>query len=199
MKPGSLDKIFPSSAFVDVLLFFMLHPQEETYLARIVRATGKLLVQVQRSIKRLEESGLVRKIMRGNKAYYQTNASHTAFKDLKQMAIKTIIFSSKFEKELNQIKDKITYGFIFGSTAANRDTPESDIDLFLIGNISYEKAGLLTIPLSLEFGRPINTIIYPLKDFTRKLNDKQTFITEVISKPKIWLFGDEHEFEKICR
>lgn len=197
MASTSLDKIFPSGAFVDVLLFFLLHPQDETYLARVVRATGKVLIQVQRALKRLEESGLVKKIVRGNKAYYKANASHSAFNDLKHVLFKTIIFSSKIE--LSVIEDKIFYGFIFGSTARNCDTPESDMDLFLVGNLTYEEASHLSFPLSIELGREVNTVIYSLKDFKRKIKEHHTFIAEVIRNPKIWLFGDEHEFEKICR
>src|SRR5262249_46903218 len=145
-----------------VLLFFLLHPQEETHLMRIVRATGKMLVQVQRALKRLEESGLVKKILRGNKTYYQANASHSVFKDLKQVLIRTIIFSDRIEGELLSIKKKIVYGFIYGSTARNTDTPTSDVDLFLIGNLSFEEAGHLSYPLSLELGKEVNTVIYAL-------------------------------------
>ncbi len=195
----SLEKIFPNRAFVDVLLFFVLHPQEETYLARIVRASGKVLIQVQRALKRLEEAGLVTKILRGNKAYYQANTAHSVFKDLKQVLIRTIIFSDKLERELSLIKNKIDYGFIFGSTACNTDNPSSDVDLFLIGNLTLKEAGHLSYPLSIELGREVNTVVYTLKDFRKKIKEQNTFITEVIHNPKIWIFGNEHEFKKICR
>jgi len=195
----SLEKIFPNRAFVEVLLFFVLHPDEETYTARIVRATGKVLIQVQRALKRLEQSGLIRKILRGNKAYYQANAAHSAFKDLKRVLIKAIIFSERMESELSLIKDKVVYGFIFGSTASNTESSVSDVDLFLIGNLTQEEAGHLSYPLSLELGKEVNTVIYSLKDFRKKNKERHTFITEVLCNPKIWLFGDEYEFEKICR
>lgn len=194
----SLGKIFPSKVFVDVLLFFILHPQEETYLARIVRATGYILIQVQRALKRLEESGLVKKIQRGNKAYYQSNAAHSVFKDLKQVLIRTIIFSDKIEPELSSIRHKIRYGFIFGSTATHHDSPTSDLDIFLVGDLTFEEAGLLSFPLSIELGKEVNTVIYKIKDFKKKVKEQHLFVTNVVGGPKIWLFGDEHEFEKIC-
>lgn len=199
MVSTSLEKLFPNKAFVDVLLFFLLHPQEETYLARIARTTGKVLIQVQRALKRLEETGLVNKRFHGNKAYYQANVTHSVFNDLKKVIIRTIIFSEKFEQELSLIKDKIIYGFIFGSTARNNDYPTSDVDIFLIGNLTFEDAGNLSYPLSMELGREVNTVIYSLKDFRKKIKEQHTFIIEVIQNPKIWLFGNEHEFEKICR
>lgn len=199
MATTSLEKIFPNKAFVEVLLFFILHPKEETYLMRIVRATGKVLIQVQRSLKRLEESGLINKIIRGNKAYYQANATHSVFHDLKKVIVRIIIFGDKIENELSLIKHKINYGFIFGSTARNNDAPSSDVDIFLIGDLTLKEAGNLSYPLSIELGREVNTVVYTLKDFRKKIKEQNTFITEVIKNPKIWLFGDEHEFEKICR
>lgn len=195
----SLEKIFPNKAFVQVLLFFILNPQEETYLARIVRATSKALIQVQRALKRLEESGLITKILRGNKAYYQANSTHTAFKDLKQLIIKTVIFSEPLSQELASIREKITYGFIYGSTAKNLESPESDIDLFLIGDLSFDEAGHLSFPLSIELGREVNSVIYSPKEFRKKIKENSPFIADVIQSQKIWLFGDENEFKKICR
>src|SRR5262245_34361778 len=125
-------------------------------------------------------TGLVRKIQRGNKAYYAANSSHPAFKDLKCVLIKTVVFSNKVENELAKIKNKIIYGFIYGSTASNSDTSMSDIDLFLIGNIRFEDAGYLSYSLSLELGREVNTVIYSLKDFKEKMKEKYPFIIEVI-------------------
>ena len=189
--------IFPNRAFIEVLLFFLLHPDEETYLARIVRATGNALIQVQRGLKRLEEAGLITRILRGHKAYFRANMKHAAFKDLKRVVLKTIIFSDPIDQELSSIQSKVKYGFIFGSTAIDTDSSDSDIDLFLIGDLSYQEAGRFSFPLSMKLGREVNTAIYSLKDFKKKIKEKSPFILEVIQGAKIWLLGDEDEFKKI--
>lgn len=100
---------------------------------------------------------------------------------------------------MSVIRDKIIYGFIFGSTACNSDDSTSDVDIFLIGDLTFEEAGNLSYPLSLELGREVNTVIDTLNDFRKKIKAQHTFINEVILNSKIWLFGDEQEFEKICR
>ncbi len=193
----SLSKIFPNQTFIDLLLFFVLHPEEETYLARIVRATGKALIQVQRALKRLEESGLITRIVRGNRAAYQANAEHAAFKDLKHLLLKTVIFGDKLEKEVNLIRDKIQYGFIFGSTALDVDSSESDLDLFLIGDVTRDEVGQFSFELSGELMREVNTVIYSLKNFKKKIKEGNPFIKRVLNGSKIWLFGSEDEFKKI--
>lgn len=199
MTKAQLEKIFPSKTFADVLLYFVLHPQEETILARIVRGTDKALIQVQRVLKRLIASGLVKKSCRDKKTYYRANNSNFVFQDLKQLLLKTVIFSKPVDQELSVIKDKIVYGFIFGSTASGDDSSESDIDIFLIGNLQFEETSGFSLVLSQELGREVNIVLLTPSDFQRKLSQNNVFICNVIQNPKIWLFGDEQDFEKISR
>jgi predicted nucleotidyltransferase len=193
----SLAKIFPNQTFLDLLLFFVLHPKEETYLARIVRFTGKALIQVQRALKRLEESGLITRIVRGGKTTYHANAEHAAFRDLKHLILKAVIFSDKLKKEVSLIQDKVKYGFIFGSTAFDKDSSESDIDLFLIGNMTRQEVSQFSFELSGELMREVNTVICPFSEFKEKLKAGSPFIKEVIASSKIWIFGNEDEFKKV--
>src|SRR6185295_10557720 len=88
---NSFIKIFPNPTFVDVLLFFLLHPREEIYQAALVQATKGTLMQVQRALQRIEAARLITKIKRGNRAYYRANEKHPAFEDLKQAFMKTIV------------------------------------------------------------------------------------------------------------
>ena len=192
-----IEKIFPNKTFADVLLFFVLHPQEEAILARIVRATDQALIQVQRALKRLITSGLIRKNFRGKKTYYSANNSNFVFQNLKQIFLKTVFCSKSIGKKLSVIRDKIIYGFIFGSTARGVDSSDSDIDLFIIGDLKLEEMNGLSFVLSQELGREVNTVVLFLSDFLKKVALKHPFVCNVIQNPKIWLFGDEQAFEKI--
>ncbi|HXF29250.1 MAG TPA: hypothetical protein VN457_05320, partial [Chlamydiales bacterium] len=124
---NSFIKIFPNPTFVDVLLFFLLHPREEIYQAALVQATKGTLMQVQRALQRIEAARLITKIKRGNRAYYRANEKHPAFEDLKQAFMKTIVFSDLFTKALRPLKKMILYGFIYGSVARGDETQLSDV------------------------------------------------------------------------
>lgn len=121
-----------------------------------------------------------------------------SFQNLEQV-LKEVILTEPIMNELGPIKDKIIYGFIFGSIAKHVHTTSSDIDLFIIGDVSYKDLSRFSYFLSLELIREINTVIYSLDDFLSKLSKENSFIIDVIQNPKIWLFGDEQNFKKISR
>lgn len=195
---GSLVKIFPSKSFVDVLLLFLLHPDEKMYQSAIVKSTGKALMQVQRILKRLEDAGLVLRSKHGNRVYYQANRDNLALEDLKRALMKTVVFGEFLVKNLSPIKKKIRYGFIYGSTARGEEVATSDIDLFLVGDLSVRDTSKLLGPLMLELGRECNITVYSIEELKRKIKEDNIFVTEVLKGSKIWLFGDENEFAKMA-
>ncbi|WP_068471482.1 nucleotidyltransferase domain-containing protein [Candidatus Protochlamydia phocaeensis] len=194
---NSFIKLFPSPSFVAVLTLFLAHPEEEIYQSRIVEVTKCALVQVQRALKRLEETGLITKTKSGNRIYYKANRRHPAFEDIKKALFKTVLFGDLLKKALNSVKDKIQFSFIYGSLARGEESFDSDIDLFIIGDLGMRDVASLLGVVGHEIGREINPTVYPLKEFKKKIKEKNTFIREIMSKPKIWLIGEESEFAKM--
>lgn len=80
---ASFARLFPNPSFVDTLILFLTHPDDEIYQSRVVISTGWALMQVQRALKRLEETGLITKTKSGNRIYYKANKKHPAFEDIK--------------------------------------------------------------------------------------------------------------------
>lgn len=188
-----------NETMLNVLLFFLLHPDEETYLARIVRLTNKSLIQVQRIIKRLIESGFILAMKQKEKTYYKANPNHLAFNDLKNIALQAKIWSSTFEKEIKNFQNKIHFGFIFGSVARGTHTSSSDIDIFFIGDLPLHEVMGFIGHLSRELFREVNVVIYSPQELQEAIARNNSFVTEVLEKPKIWLFGNKYEFEKLYR
>lgn len=194
---NSFIKLFPSSSLVAVLTFFMTHSDEEIYQSGLVETTKYALVQVQRALKRLEETGLITKTKSGNRVYYKANRMHPAFEDIKRALFKTVLFGDLLKKALDPIKDRIRFSFIYGSLARGEESLNSDVDLFIIGDLGIRDVASLLGAIGQEMGREINPTVYPLKEFKKKIKEKNTFIKEIISKPKIWLIGEENEFAKM--
>lgn len=192
-----LSHFFTNQTLIDVLLFFLLQPHEKAYLAQIVGSTGKALIQVQRTLKRLVETGLIQKSIHYRKTYYQADTKHVAYEDIKQLVVKAKIFSDQFEEDIEKIKTKINYGFIYGSFAKGTNTPFSDIDIFLIGDLTYQDTGPFIFKLSRELAQEVNIVIFTEEEFLRGIGNKNSFISKVLHVPKIWLFGDKSGFEKI--
>jgi predicted nucleotidyltransferase len=194
---NSFIKLFPSPSLVAVLTLFLKHPEEEIYQSRIVETTKCALVQVQRALKRLEETGLITKTKSGNRIYYKANRMHPAFEDIKRALFKTVIFGDLLKMALDPVKDRIQFSFIYGSLARGEESVNSDVDLFIIGDLGMRDVASLLGVVGHEIGREINPTVYPLKEFKKKIKEKNTFIKEIMRKPKIWLIGEESEFAKM--
>ena len=196
---AELSHIFPNQTALEILLFFLFHPKERIHLARIVHATDKALIQVQRALKRLVEIGLVLKHTRIGKAYYQANPSHIAYEEVQRLALKAKMLNPLFKKEFSNLEKKINYGFIYGSVAKGTNTETSDIDVFIVGNIRYENLGSFFYNIGCQLVREVNPIIFSKEQIKAEIQNQNSFIKDVLNGPKIWLFGNKYEFEQISK
>jgi DNA-binding transcriptional ArsR family regulator len=194
---STLAELFPNPTLVKVLSLFLLHPEKEFYQRGIAASTGYALLQIQRALKRIERAGLVTKTKRGNMVYYKADRMHPAFGDLQRVFLKTVALGDVLRGALAPLEDKVQLAFIFGSLAQGKGTAQSDIDLFLLAQLSLRETTKLLGPVVSEVGREINPVIYPPEGFIKKAMEKHHFITEVIRGPKIWLIGNEDELAKL--
>jgi predicted nucleotidyltransferase len=194
---STLAQLFPNPTLVKVLSLFLLHPGKEFYQRGIAASTGNALLQVQRALKRIERAGLVTKTRRGNMVYYKADRMHPAFEDLQRVFLKTVALGDVLREALMPLEGKVQLAFIFGSLAQGKETAQSDIDLFLVAELSLRETTKLLGPVVSEVGREINPVIYTPEEFIKKAREKHHFITEVIRDPKIWLIGNEDELAKL--
>ena len=114
-----------------------------------------------------------------------------------KIVIKAKIFSEIFAKDIEILKNQIDYGFIFGSVAKGTNSSQSDLDIFLIGSLRYEDIGSFMFNLGRELVQEVNVVIFSQQKFLKTIKEGNSFISTVLQEPKIWLFGDKSEFEKI--
>lgn len=192
---SSIESIFPNQALLDALSLLLLHSGEEFYQREIAERTGRTVVEVQRALRRIESAGLVTSLRRGNRVYYLANHRHPAFGDLKSLLLKTSALGDTLRDTLVALEGKIAAAFIFGSFAAGTESPTSDIDLLVVGDLSSREASGLLGSLARKLGREFNPIVYTAEELRKRVKRKSRFIQEVIRGPKIWLIGDEDELE----
>jgi predicted nucleotidyltransferase len=96
------------------------------------------------------------------------------------------------------LAEKVKLAFIFGSLAQGKKTAQSDIDLFLVGELSLRETTKVLGSIMPELGREFNQVVYPTEEFQNKARENHHFIAEVISGPKIWLIGNEDELANLA-
>ena len=103
-------------------------------------------------------------------------------------------YTNEIRSALTPLSEKIVWSFIFGSVARSKETSTSDIDLLIIGDVSFAKVVELLYTTQKSLGREINPKIYSMKEWEQMLNNKDAFAKEVLEKPRIDVLGDGHEF-----
>lgn len=198
-KPSasSIMSLFPNPTLVHALRLLMLHPDDNFYQREISDRLSCGLLQVQRAMRRLEDAGLVRKQRRGNRVYYSADRHHPAFEELKKLLLKTVALGDHLRARLERDRGKVRLAFVFGSVASGTESADSDIDLMLIGSIGSRELSTILAPLGREVGREFNPVLYSEDEFVRKAKTGNHFIREILTAPKIWLVGSEHELEEL--
>ncbi len=189
----SLARLFPYPAMLDVLGLLLLHPDEQYYQREIAERVGSTVLQTQRALKRIEDAGLVEKRRRGNRTYYGARRQHPVYDDLRRMLLKTVALGDQLRDVLGSLEGKVRLAFVYGSVAAGTDVLTSDVDLFIVGQLTSRQAAQLLGPLGRSLEREFNPTIYPERELRSKARSGNPFIHKVLAGPKIWLIGDDDE------
>lgn len=96
-------------------------------------------------------------------------------------------------------KLKPDVAFVFGSFALGEQTPESDVDLIIIGYHDRETLAEIIDSLEERIGRSINYIEYTCEEWAAALKEDIAFAASIVTKPRIFLIGDNARLEQISK
>ena len=94
---------------------------------------------------------------------------------------------------------RIRLAFVFGSIVSGKETPSSDVDLLIVGNIKTEEIVGVLSRAEKSLRREISVLVYSPKEFRHAYHTENHFIASVVKEPKIWIIGDDNELERIVR
>jgi len=191
-----LELLFSSSARVKILTLFLLNPESRFYQREIEGLTGLPIRAVQREVERLETLGLLQRTVEGNRVYYQVERGFFLFPELRSMILKTTGLGSLLRERLRD-EDRIKVAFIYGSYAANQETTASDIDLFVIGELSSKELHMAVREAEKVIHREINYTLFSPEEFRQKTQARNGFVLNVLGGPKIFLKGDEGALQSL--
>lgn len=180
-----------------VLALLLTNPQESFYLRQIVRSAGLGQGAVQRELQHLTEARLLLRRRQGHQVFYQANQDSPIFKELKSLLVKTTGVGDILRQVLSGLKDRIEAAFLYGSFATGKDRPASDLDLAVIGSVTFGEVVSQLRPAQETLGREINPTVYTPDEFQKKLKAKHHFVSAIIQGPKIMLIGEERELTRL--
>ena len=175
------------------LLFGM--DQREFHLRELARKSGLALGTIQQELARLAKVGLVTSRKDGNRLYYRANQGNPVFGDLRNIVFKT---DGLVNVLLGAVSDPdIEVAFLFGSLVSATAKSESDVDLMVIGAIGLRRLARLLSGLSEKVGREINPHVMTRREFFGRMQSGDPFVSSVMSGPRLFLKGSEHELAEL--
>jgi predicted nucleotidyltransferase len=185
--------LISSKIRVEILKVLAVNPESSFNINELSRLTGFSLRGVDRELKNLLSGGLLRREISGNQHRYQLDPACPIRKEVSGIIAKTVGISDALKRGLAQVRDEIHLAFIYGSFASGDYGNESDVDLFIVGDISGVKLSELLGPLQEQLGRPINTSLFSLLEYDQRKDRGDHFLNRVLEGPKIVLFGSLNE------
>ncbi len=161
----------------------------------IERQSSVTFNSIRQELKKLSELDLVTSRRDGNRLYYRANTNHPLYPILSDLVAKTVGHRALLKQALSV--PGIQIAFIFGSLARNEEQGESDLDLFIIGDITLRQLSSLLSGLEEKTGREINPHIFNATEFKQRQNANDHLIAQVLTGDKIFIIGTEHELDEI--
>ena len=187
-----LEQLITSRTRSKLLELFLSRPDMEIHLREISRRIEENYNSTRRELNHLEELSLLNSRKDGNQKYFRMNRQHPIYPELKNIYIKTSGICNAIIDNLQDM-GSIQYCFIYGSYARDAETPDSDLDLFLVGAIDENRLIPVINKLEKKLNREINYVLYTSTEFTNRRNKRDRFVMNVLDDDIIMLYGDEDD------
>jgi uncharacterized protein len=174
------------------------HPEESFHLRRIARfaATGQGVLQ--RELQQLTGAGLLTRTASGRQVYYRANRACPIFEELRSVVTKTAGMVDVLRDAFVSLGERVAVAFIFGSFARGTQRSGSDVDVLVIGEVTFGELTEALAPAQERLGREVNPTVYPRREFQQKAQARQHFVTRVLADPKLFLIGNERELARVA-
>jgi Predicted nucleotidyltransferases len=180
-----------------ILSLLLLHPEESFYVREIERLTGVPAGSLHRELKLLSDAGLLLRAASGNQVRYQVNPDCPIHEELAWIFRKTAGLADVLREGLAPLAKKITLAFIFGSVAEGKERATSDVDVMVVGTVSFTAVVEAMNKTHQQLQRKVNTVVITKSGFLTKLKQQDRFVSRIAQEPKIFLIGDAGEFGKL--
>jgi len=154
---------------------------------------------VQRELEFLARAGVVRRTVRGRQVYFQANPESPIYGELRGLVVKTAGVADALRAGLAPLAGRIRVAFVYGSIAKGTERRASDVDVMVIGDVSFAQASDALGRAQQALGREVNPSVYAPADFRAKLAARHHFLRTVLAGEKIFLIGDERELARLAK
>lgn len=182
-----------------VLGLLLLHPDTTYHVRELARLTGTSAGTLHKELTKLTNGGVLRRQEVGNQVRYSADRDCPVFEELASILRKTSGLADVLIEALSSIEKNISLAFVFGSVARGEQQFNSDVDVMLVGRLGFADAVRALHSAQATLQREINPVVYSLAEFRRRAASDNSFVREVLAKPKLFVVGNENELRKLTQ
>ena len=180
-----------------ILGLLLLNPNASYHVRELARLTNTPPGTIHKELVKLTAGGILQSKKMGNQVHYSADMQCPIFEELAGILRKTSGLVDVLAEALISVSSEISLAFIFGSVARGEQHSNSDVDIMLIGSISFGEAVQALYSTQATLQRELNPVVYSIEEFERRLESNDSFIKEVRAKPKLFIIGTEHELSQL--
>ena len=182
-----------------LLATLLLRPDERFHVRELGRMTGFSPGSIHRELKILAESGLLRQERVGNQVLYQSDPDCPIYDGLASIFRKTAGLADLLQDALRELAENIDIAFVFGSMATGQQTPSSDVDVVVLGDVELIDVVKALSFLSETLSREINPVAMTTETFVTDFGNKKRFAKNIMSEQKVFVIGSERELAELTK
>lgn len=179
-----------------VLGLLLLNPDKRYHVREIARLTGTVAGTLHKELARLADAGLLVKETVGNQVQYSANRQCPIYEELASILRKTSAVVDVLASALAGLENHIELAFVFGSMAAGKERPGSDVDVLIIGEVGFTEVVKALHAAEEIISREINPKIFSKTEWQVLVSESDQFAREVMKNKKIFVIGDEDELRQ---
>lgn len=190
--PGSVaPAIFGSQTFPRLLAELAADPGRRFTAGELESRVGASHDSLHRALQRGVAAGLVERERVGRQFVYRADTGSPIYPEVKTLLSKLFGPVEVLRRALGSLRPpEVEAAFLFGSAALAQDTRESDLDVFVLGDVSRFALARHLATAERELGREVNAMAYPRGDVERRLAEGDGFLREVFAGRKVMLAGE---------
>jgi len=183
------DLLFPNQYRRKVLACLLMNPEKWVHLRELARLTGASPGSLKKELDTLTAAGLLASRKIGNLTQFSANTQHPVYPELSGLIRKTTGLHDVLASALQPLGEQIDVAFVFGSVASTTETTHSDVDVMVIGDVTFGQVVNTIYDAQITLGREINPKVMTRNEWQVKQREGNTFVAELLSKPKIFVVG----------
>lgn len=179
-----------------VLALLFGAPDQSFFVRQISRQIETSVGSVQRELEVLRDAGLIERSVLGVQVFYRANREHPVFPELRALLAKTTGIFHLLKSALAPLSARIDFALVYGSVARGEDKSTSDIDLMIVGAVSFDEVLDAASSVEKVLRRTVNPTIYSPQELRQRLRNGNHFLRSLEKSKKVFLIGDEDEFRE---